>query len=135
MGGTVKDRTQQKELCPSISGSMDGCTSVFNTTEIKFFNMQFIDGLDYTNRGGFNHFMFDDAGLKEIVVSNGPPIPTHKDAREKFHEKPWPKIIMDDKMNPQERTAYLNRISYNNPRRFMNLHITSDICSHMEPKD
>ena len=52
-GGSVK-REGQRDLCPKHETTWDdSCHTEFAGVKIRFLHVQWIDGFDYANRGGF----------------------------------------------------------------------------------
>jgi len=67
LDGHMDDREKQKQLCSKGNGvsaitssSSESCIHKHKSTKLKFFYFHYLDGFNYTSRGGFKHLLFDD---------------------------------------------------------------------------
>jgi hypothetical protein len=109
LGGGYVSREQQKQLCTKTANQVaDSCHETFRDVSIKDLFFHYLDGWDYSTRGGFTYVNAPDTGhynnvnearqryseddlYPEDSCSGGShPFPSVRDCLEKFFEKSQP---------------------------------------------
>lgn len=60
LGGAEIKRENQRDMCPKHETTWgDSCHNEFSGVKIRYLFMQFMDGFNYSDRGGFPYFIYD----------------------------------------------------------------------------
>lgn len=70
LGAPHANRTRQLHICPKHDLSWNGCVQEHQGIKVKYLYLPYIDGFNYTHRGGFPYYINNDERVK--IQANSP---------------------------------------------------------------
>lgn len=143
LGAKEMSRTDQKDKCQHSAMTWDGCVNEVENVKFKVLYLQYIDGLDYSSRGGFHHM---NARPKPNALPRKVLTPSSNRNRygvdpalRSSSQRPDVKItrpaVKDDLLSLPYSYNYPTDVNYTTPRQLQKWAAPLDVCFNLSAYD